>query len=273
MHIFIRYAAISSYFINSYITKAYDSRILYILEGDGEIYINGKTYPLVPNTFCYYPAGTSYKPSAEKTLKFITINFDFTDNFSHITEVFAPVEENSLDKTKLLSTHLDIDEDEFLSPIHIREVAFLKEDLIKTVKAFQSDNKYSSKNASALLQHLLYKLLDYTPKKSENKYNRILSYINENLYGEISNESIAKAFNYHPNYVNALFKKNGNTTIRQYILSQRLSAAAKLLSETDFSISEISKKTGFCDANYFTASFSKKYGITPTKYRRTVSII
>ena len=52
-----------------------------------------------------------------------------------------------------------------------------------------------------------------------------------------------------------------------YILSLRLQKATDMLYTTEYSMEEIAKECGFCDANYLIKAFKRKYGITPGKFR------
>lgn len=54
-----------------------------------------------------------------------------------------------------------------------------------------------------------------------------------------------------------------------YIKNMRLSVAARLLKETDLSMSDIALRTGFSSAKYFSASFKEKFGMLPVKYRKS----
>lgn len=49
----------------------------------------------------------------------------------------------------------------------------------------------------------------------------------------------------------------------------RMKTGAKLLKESDMSISEIAQNTGFSYRTYFARSFKEAYGVSPTKYRNT----
>lgn len=53
-----------------------------------------------------------------------------------------------------------------------------------------------------------------------------------------------------------------------YIKNMRLSVAARLLKETDLSMSDIALRTGFSSAKYFSASFKEKFGMLPATYRK-----
>lgn len=65
-----------------------------------------------------------------------------------------------------------------------------------------------------------------------------------------------------------LFKKHTGITPYEYFIQYRINKAKKLLTETNYSVDEISYKTGFSDANHFIRNFKKIVGMTPLKYRK-----
>lgn len=48
----------------------------------------------------------------------------------------------------------------------------------------------------------------------------------------------------------------------------RIRCAQSLLRETEYSAEEVAKRSGFRDRLYFSRFFHKKFGSTPTEYRR-----
>lgn len=58
-----------------------------------------------------------------------------------------------------------------------------------------------------------------------------------------------------------------------YVRNNRLEVAKNLLVQRmDLSIVEICEKVGYSNTSYFTTSFKKKYGVTPSKYRLNLKI-
>lgn len=57
------------------------------------------------------------------------------------------------------------------------------------------------------------------------------------------------------------------TSPSSYIKNVRLTAAAKLLRETDIPIPEIARHTGFSSTKYFSSTFKESFGLLPAKYR------
>lgn len=61
-----------------------------------------------------------------------------------------------------------------------------------------------------------------------------------------------------------------NISTSEFIKQIRLEKAKQLLVETSQPINEIAYKVGYSDANYFSRSFSKIYGIPPSQCRQSV---
>lgn len=69
-------------------------------------------------------------------------------------------------------------------------------------------------------------------------------------------------------YLQRLFKRHTGASPAEYSASRRLEAARQLLDHTDLNITEISLRTGFSSAAYFSAFFQKLAGCSPTVYRQ-----
>lgn len=65
-----------------------------------------------------------------------------------------------------------------------------------------------------------------------------------------------------------LTKRLFGLTPSHFITKTRLTAAARLLTETDQSVSEIAITCGFYDHSAFTRAFRAATGVTPTEFRR-----
>jgi AraC-like DNA-binding protein len=63
-----------------------------------------------------------------------------------------------------------------------------------------------------------------------------------------------------------------NLSTSEFIKQIRLEKAKDLLIKTNHPINEIAYKVGYSDANYFSRSFSKTYGVPPSQYRQPLSI-
>ncbi|MEM6394146.1 MAG: XylR family transcriptional regulator [Planctomycetota bacterium] len=63
------------------------------------------------------------------------------------------------------------------------------------------------------------------------------------------------------------FKRATGQTLQAYITAARLERAKQLLSENDYPIPEVARRSGFADAAYFATVFRKHVKLTPTGFR------
>lgn len=63
------------------------------------------------------------------------------------------------------------------------------------------------------------------------------------------------------------FRQATGLSPKEYVTYLRLEKARRLLEETDQSLTEIALSCGFCDSNYLSRQFRKRYGTTPFRHR------
>ncbi|MBQ8208289.1 MAG: AraC family transcriptional regulator [Clostridia bacterium] len=106
---------------------------------------------------------------------------------------------------------------------------------------------------------------------TNNYVQQIKDYINSNYMNDISVEKIAKQINLTRSYLVRLFKKSTGQTIQEYIVSVRLKAA-KLCLENKMSVTEAAYSCGFGDLSNFSKMFKKYLGLSPMKYKKSLSL-
>ena len=97
----------------------------------------------------------------------------------------------------------------------------------------------------------------------------LTDYINQKLYDKITLDDVCRCIAYSKSFVCAIFKEQTGETIFAYYNRQKIEEAKRLLAETDYSASMISKKLGFSDPKYFNTLFKKYTAMTPIAYRRS----
>jgi AraC-like DNA-binding protein len=105
-------------------------------------------------------------------------------------------------------------------------------------------------------------------RKTFDKMKLIIKYV-ENHYAEkITIAEIADVVGFSESHFMRYFKDMMNTSFIDYLKDYRLAIAARLLQSSESSILEISEEVGFENLSYFNRSFKKRYGMTPTQFRR-----
>lgn len=127
------------------------------------------------------------------------------------------------------------------------------------------------KTAAHLLAAMLLVLEgDNSREKVRPLTAKIVRYIGKHFAERITLGDIGKLTYFSPVYCDTVFKKDMGVSIIDYLLTQRVNAAKRLLIEGTSTLSEIARLTGFEDSNYFSRVFKKRTGYTPTAYKKTV---
>jgi two-component system response regulator YesN len=100
-----------------------------------------------------------------------------------------------------------------------------------------------------------------------NIISTLVCYIDNNYPKRITLASVSKVFGYNSRYLGRIFKKHTGKTFNQYLEGIRVKHAKELLDAGE-KISEIARKVGFTDVNYFYLIFRQSEGCAPTEYRK-----
>ena len=95
-------------------------------------------------------------------------------------------------------------------------------------------------------------------------------YIYENYSDyDLSVEKLCSNLHVSSTYFSTIFKRETEMSFVNFLTTVRLEQAIKLLNTTDFKTYIIAEKVGYPEANYFSYVFKKKYGVSPSKYRKS----
>ena len=264
---FLRYAQRFLYDHPSETKCPADCRILYVIDGKGTLLINGISYPLSPGTLALINAGFVYQLDPESQLEMIALNFDFTFQRSDIAVFLDPV---SPEEAEQVRTEPIEDCAALSSPLILQEMFHLQGSLEKIISVFQTQRLYFREEAACLLKELLITLARSTllsHSKTNAIANQLIRYLQENYREELTSDLIAARFNYHAYHINRIMRSATGTTVHKYLINYRIAVSKNLLGNTTLSIEEISAEVGFKNMSYFSNSFKKVVGCSPSTYR------
>lgn len=118
-------------------------------------------------------------------------------------------------------------------------------------------------------ERLLGLLREMTGSRSE-LMDKVQGYILENIEERIMLQDVADYVNISPSYLSALFKKQYNQNLVDYINKCKMDRACELIREGKHKIYEISYLLSFENAYYFTKVFKRHMGMTPKEYQYKV---
>lgn len=110
-----------------------------------------------------------------------------------------------------------------------------------------------------------------TAKENRDEYNLILQYINER-HGQITLEELGTHFGRSRSYISHLFNERCSMTLRAYCNELKLNYAKKLLTTTEVPVTEVALDAGYNDVSYFIVLFRERFGETPLRYRKQLSL-
>jgi AraC family transcriptional regulator of arabinose operon len=104
----------------------------------------------------------------------------------------------------------------------------------------------------------------------DRRIELIISKIKKDTAAPWDIRGLATLVNLSPSRFRHLFKQETGTTPAQYLRDFRLGKAERMLRTTFLSIKQILELVGITSSAHFVRDFRRKYGTTPTAYRRTL---
>lgn len=97
---------------------------------------------------------------------------------------------------------------------------------------------------------------------------RVLQLIHAGLGQGVSLTEIAAKVHMNPSYLSQYFKQHTGTNFIDYVVTQRMEEAKRLVGCTSLRVSEIAERLGYGDTAYFSNAFKKAAGCSPLDYRK-----
>ena len=167
-----------------------------------------------------------------------------------------------------------------LSPLHLNNNTQVQHLLERLLQTFSSGHKSKDALLDVMIKELILRLLQTNARGAlldENSYlfdnNRmafVLKYIREYYKDDITVEDLADKACMSKSYFYKSFKNTLGETPMEYLNSERLKQAKKLIRTTSSKLSEIAFSTGFNSSSYFVTQFKKQEGMTPSQFRKSI---
>lgn len=121
------------------------------------------------------------------------------------------------------------------------------------------------------LKDVVTALKTLKPYSAGNKQEQMKKVINDYIKANVTDANIidlANILGYSKTYTSELVKKVLNKPFTEAVQENKCAVAAKLLLETDLSVSQIINKVGYENESFFRKKFKDLYGKTPLQYRK-----
>jgi len=216
--------------------------LMFIESGSCDIYIDHVKYHIAAGDVIYNPYGCIRS----------------ADNAESETRIYAfDFQLEGIDKLPLNAvTHFD-------------DFKIFKYELSRFNYAWYQRSEGFELNCMALFSLILYKLSYDSFGITENPHvKHIKRYIIDHSSETLSVELLAAYADLNPVYLGALFKRVEGCSVNEYINRIRINKAETILRSDTLTITETAYETGFNDVFYFSKTFKKLVGLSPSQYRK-----
>lgn len=238
--------------------------LFYLEESKCTVHVNDKFYNLEPGCLIIIPAHTMHRttylsPTANKRLvlyfdkselKWISDNLNHNNSNEIISEMVLQMPKKSAKTFSELIKKLRYEQKgiDTISAAFIR--AYFYEIMLYVIRCYVYKQNVIQKMDVANLQ-----------------IQNVIDYIIANYSTDITLKNTAKKFAMSESSLSKKFKQFTGYRFREYLINIRVHAAADMLINTDYSITEIAIKCGFTSSNAFGDTFKRIYNISPRDFR------
>lgn len=122
-------------------------------------------------------------------------------------------------------------------------------------------------DSSDEMKKSFYSAIQDTQNKDESIIQHCLDYLAVSYANSITLTDLAKVVHLSASHLSRIFKNNLGVTFVDVLTKIRIERAKELLENKDLSIQFISNRVGFSSPDYFSSTFRKLEGISPSQYR------
>ena len=241
-----------------------DARLFYVYEGKGQLYIDGKTVELHRGGAILINSGVPYR-IIPANVKFLAINFDWTQNFCGSNIPVPPVPYKSDGKLYPFENITFEDSKELNRYAYCKNSFFAEKPLNEMIERYEKKQLYYQLENDARMILVLAEFVRQLAVRKTNYFDAdaVADYLQSHYNEEITNKRIAEIFHFHPNYMSSEFKRIFGKPLHRYLLELRITKAIGLLETGRYSVESVAEAVGFSDANYFSRYFKKITEKTP----------
>lgn len=238
--------------------------LIYILNGNAKITIEGKDYPVVAGEFVVIDSNLLHEFRCKGESMMVLIHFSRSSMKNFIPD---------LDSCHLRCTRAELRKEQLEAYLDICEL------LKKLPPLYVMHPTGYRLKSQAIAMEVFFELVNQfagtgepvqKPEKRENleRLEKMIEYIELHHTEPISLEEISSHFYLSREYFSRFFRKNMGVTFTKYVNQVRLMHIYQEICNTGAGIMELAEKHGFTNYKLFNKMFHEVYGCTPREVRR-----
>lgn len=238
--------------------------LIYILNGNGTIMIEGKDYPVVAGEFLVVDSNRMHETRCAKASMMVMIHFSRSSMKNFIPE---------LEQYHFHCTREDLQKEQLEGYLSVCEM------LKKLPPLYVMQPTGYKLKSQAIAMEIFFELLNHFAVRDQGaqpvertvvleRLGEMIEYIERHHTEPISLEQIASHFYLSREYFSRFFKQNMGVTFSRYVNQVRLMHIYQDICNTSDGILELAEKHGFTNYKLFSKMFQETYGCTPREVRR-----
>ena len=250
-----------------------------LLIGEASVYVSTEHYVLRPKEIHIFNAREPHKIVSESpdgsTFLIIHINKKkYADAFSNIELAYftsAAGSEHAIDYSEYKLLRFKMAQVFFeyrkVSPSSIY-LDSLAKDIIELLYTQFHEYKYVKNEYGSY--NILRRKYDGRDRDEFLRVYKIADYVESNYYDKLTLNDIAAMMHLSVPFLSKHIKDNLGVTFSELLSITRCSEAARLLADTEKNIDDIAALVGYTSRSHLSNHFSKCFGVSPSKYRKTI---
>ncbi len=232
-------------------------QVLFALEGNGKITVDGKTYEFTMNHAVVLVPNSLHSITSDDKLTLLVLAFDSL-------KLDSPVRMEMLDRYFPHSTYIQLNGFTSGEPRQLLRKMLFEQSRSDTL------GDWAMRVYLLELLLLLARSKHPTPINDSNQLRaeRVRSYIDMNYYEPLQSVDLGSKLGLSTRHVNQIFKDRYQLTPTQYLTEVRVQVAQKLLMETDKDIVTICFEVGYENLSTFYRTFKGVVNVSPNQYRK-----
>ncbi len=239
------------------------------VEGSCDVHMLGHNLQLRAGRIILIPPGVSarQRTAADQDLVMMYVHFDCLLDDKPILDAARWVD------SKLLQLNLP-----GLPPLALAaetDADILAEKLHR-IRARPDDDLAQLQLSTALMEvmiHLRQACLGFAGSTAEQRLQRAVGYMQQNLHRSISLNDVARHVHVSPATLGRLFRAHYKASPIDHLTHMRMAQAREMLQSRRYNVSEVARACGYSTLQYFSRAFSKQYNLSPTQFRHRLPLI
>lgn len=234
--------------------------LYYLLDGQRSYFIDNAIYELNVGDIVIVPPNTLHRTIGDKT--------------KIHSRILISIPEEILEK-EIVGEYSTLSK-KYIFPITAKRRPFVEELFNRIEYETKSNDTYGPYLTKKYINEIFIFLLRagrkneiiYIDNETDSVIGTAARYIQRNFNRQVSLREVADMLGMDRTYFCKLFRNKAGFSFSQYIKEVRIIEAARLLTETEMSITEVAMSVGYNDSSYFAKVFKSIKGTTPLAFRK-----